>query len=565
MRAVYANCFGAPRGDLLISSEPSVGGDVVADALIDPDLAQAVNERMWALGATWHDHPAVDVAGVEAVQTILLPAARGVLELQAALAGGGFDELTVVAPLDGDPGYRRYEQVCADAAAAAGRAQGLAVTPVQARDPRNAALADKYAAVRSVDYLAPPPRGVQAMRRAAAAVLNAAARRRPREPRVLALQYGSIGAYARRAAAAGGPPQVRGRVEPGDLRVMLRAREPAFVMPRRHGAAAPVRPGDPAERFVVEGVDLAPVVLPHLTALADRYADWMHGRPERIRRALRRRAVGAVLVPFDAVPEARLLVRAAQAEGVPTVVLNDGWKGDDHQVEGLTADVPLALSASMARTYLSRRRHGPPAVVTGDPRSDALAARPAPARAPDAARPRSILVGSFTFSPVDLNCRRGDGERFLAEVLDGIAASRAAGARVIVKLHPADRAAIYAPLLARHPGVELVASGDVTHMLAGSDVYITTYSTSLLHAALAGIPFAYYRVNPQRLHAPFSGDPVMERRTAASPAELAALLDDPARLGEPVPAAWAEDYLGPRDGRCTERVAAAVRAAAAPR
>jgi hypothetical protein len=53
----------------------------------------------------------------------------------------------------------------------------------------------------------------------------------------------------------------------------------------------------------------------------------------------------------------------------------------------------------------------------------------------------------------------------------------------------------------------------------------------------------------------------MDARTAASPGELAARLDDPAfsDLGDEAAArAWVERHLGPRDGRSGERVAAAL-------
>ncbi len=126
-----------------------------------------------------------------------------------------------------------------------------------------------------------------------------------------------------------------------------------------------------------------------------------------------------------------------------------------------------------------------------------------------------------------------------------------------VKLHPADAPEAYGGIVARHPAldVELVSTGDVVERIPGSVVYITTYSTSLLHAAIAGEPFVYYRVNAQRLHPPFSDDGVLERRTASSAAELTARLDELAGGGPgPVPAEWVERYIGPRDGRNTRRV-----------
>src|SRR5204862_2659861 len=127
------------------------------------------------------------------------------------------------------------------------------------------------------------------------------------------------------------------------------------------------------------------------------------------------------------------------------------------------------------------------------------------------------------FSPVDINCRRSDPESFLDQVLDGIRQSAAAGARVTVKLHPADEAEHYREVLAAHSGlsVELVSSGDVAAMFGAADVYVTGPSTSLLEAVAAGTPIIFYQVNSQKLHPPYRDDPFIAARTASSPGDLA--------------------------------------------
>jgi len=244
-------------------------------------------------------------------------------------------------------------------------------------------------------------------------------------------------------------------------------------------------------------------------------------------------------------------------------VINDGWKGDEHQQDGIAADRALAWSESIARNYYGSRRQGPTTRVTGNPRSDETHRRPRPAPTPGGSL-RRLLVGSLTFSPSDLNCRRSDPERFLGEVLEGIAASRRArGAHVLIKLHPADRLESYTSVLGRFAGLELetTRTGDVLDLFSAADAYVTTYSTSLLEAAAVGLPVVYYRVNEQRLHPPFSNDQLMAARTASSPQELAALLDDAGRLelpgGETV-TSWLQEHLGPADGRCSERVAEAL-------
>jgi hypothetical protein len=95
-------------------------------------------------------------------------------------------------------------------------------------------------------------------------------------------------------------------------------------------------------------------------------------------------------------------------------------------------------------------------------------------------------------------------------------------------------------------------------MFTGFDVYVAPYSSSLLEALAVGLPVVYYRVNAQRLGPPFDGDPWLEGRTASSPSHLAALLRDRQRMDDMPPPGWLERYLGPRDGRAAERIAAAI-------
>jgi hypothetical protein len=163
---------------------------------------------------------------------------------------------------------------------------------------------------------------------------------------------------------------------------------------------------------------------------------------------------------------------------------------------------------------------------------------------------------------MDLNCRRSDPETFLESVLEGIRRSTLKDARVTLKLHPADELAHYSEILARFNDLapDVIVNGDVTTLYDRADLYITTYSTSLIEAAAAGLPVIYYRVNPQRLHPPFSGDPFIEQRTAASPGELSAILDDAPTgfASKEERLDWAERYLGPLDGRSVERILSAV-------
>jgi hypothetical protein len=360
---------------------------------------------------------------------------------------------------------------------------------------------------------------------------------------LMILEYNPTRAFARTYAAR--HPRLRvvhHNLPRGDLLSAIAAGDRVGVPARPPGAPTAYAFSRTVE---VDGIDLWPIVGETLLSIAGRHAAYLEHAVPAYRRQLERWDTRAVVVPFDTPPEARTLVRVAQSLGIPTFVLSDGFKADDFTVEGASADVALCWSESMAEHYFSRwpqRR----TIVTGNPKAERqLEHRVAP-RTPA----QRILVGSFTFSPVDLNCRRSDPERFVDEIVEGIRTALPSAA-ITLKLHPADEPAHYA----RHD-VSIVASGDVVDMLGEHDVYITTYSTSLIEAAAIGLPVIYYRVNPQRLHPPFSGDPFLEARTAGTPGELAALLASPPSAGTDV-RAWSERYLGPASG-ASERVADAI-------
>jgi hypothetical protein len=510
-----------------------------------------------------------------------MPVGRGVLEAETVLAAGHAPTAVVLATPDaGTPEYRRYERLQGEAFAATVQALSpvqVAVTRVDVADARNAPLVTKYSIVR--DYPALPRDEVRSDRLHAvlASAINAAARLRDtgrRRRRALIMEYRPTQGFARLRSPREVPAVLQG-FPLAAVGSILRAGDRAMHIPpgatgvrdaaieRALAAFVAGHAEELRTTLAFDGRDLWPLVEADLLALTAEYADWLRGAAPTIARTLRTGRVGSVLVPFDTPPFPRLIVRTAQARGIPTFVLNDGWKGDDFGQQGMTADVALASSENVLRNYFRRHPNADRAILTGDPRSDAEHAPVLPA-APHAA-PRRILLGSFTFSPIDLNCRRSDPERFLEVALEAIAASPATrGAQVVFKLHPADRADAYDAIVARHPdvAVEVVSAGDVTALFADADVYITTYSTSLLQAAGVGLPCLYLAVNEQRLHAPFApDDPFLGPRTAHDAAELAALLGSPAARTVPDATereAWLRDVVGPDDGRCTARVAAAV-------
>lgn len=604
MKATYANCFvpdldaGHRPDRVLLTEERSVadraGCDaILVDRLIDADHAQRANVALWKLAFGWasvggpdltvvEGVSAADLGGAEAGVGILLPAARGALGMLAAIDDGArFDELeTVVAATDARV-YSRTEAVQAAAAAAAARMRFGSDTVVTSRRvdlPDNEQFVQKYVRTRDVEPLAPAEPLVTRLARPltiASANLAASIRRTARERTLLVYEYNPTQAFAEQFAADTGRSWrlVRHRTSRAALGPTVRGgdrlsaplpyprseRVPAFASALRANLDA--RGAALEQAFTVDGVSLWPIVGPHLIDLTERYAAFAATAAPAARSRLRRYGVDAVLVPFDTPPEARVLVRVAQSMGIPTHVLNDGYKGDDFSPEGMSADVALSWSTSIARHYYGRRADRR-TVVTGNPRAD----RPRRGSGTAQATSRTgVLVGSFTFSAVDINCRRSDPEAFLEVVLSGIAASAwAREERVTLKLHPADNPDHYRTLLERfrHLDVTVVTSGDVVDLFASHKVYVTTFSTSLLEAVRGDTPIAYVRANEQFIHPPFSDDAVLAARTANDASELTALLDappdSPGVAREIDTAAWLEEYLGPADGLSSHRIAAAI-------
>jgi hypothetical protein len=609
VRLTYANCLlgGADDCDVLLTDEVSVAEAAPAgvrvlltDTLYEPDEAQALNVEIFRAAFDWFRTTgidptrvdgisAADLASIEITCTLLMPAARGWLGTAAALAPDGPlrgetpESITICAPEPASPEARRYraiEGLQCDGAEAAVRARFGDSVAIARRDgePVSGLLEQKYAQTRDWTWLVPQTRAEHLGQAVPAGIINAiaAARGRRGAESLLVYEYNPTNAFAEQygAATEGRLRLARCRTPRRDLPQIIRRADRLVVPPRAVAATATgddhlsalacyIREHDDAyrERFRLRGVDFWPLIRERLLEVVSGYEAFVTGAAPSWRARLRRDRVRAVVVPFDTPPEARLLMSVAQAEEIPTFLVNDGFKADDFSMDGMTIDHVLAWSRALAENYYSRRV-GTPAVVTGNPKADAQRAVRSHRIAP--ATVRQILVGSFTFSPVDLNCRRSDSESFLRGVLGGIRESRLArGAAVRLKLHPADRPDYYRAVFGAIPEVpvQIITQGDVVGEFDTADIYITTYSTSLLEAVARDLPVIYYRVNPQRLHAPFADDPFLEARTAHSAQELAALLDDPGLrepLGPAVRDAWVQRYLGATDGRSTERIADAI-------
>jgi len=589
-RVVHANCFpgACPHADALVTDEVLVANAaqpgleiITAEAGIDEELAHATSVTMSKAAFEWFragddEDPsyvsgvsAGDLAGIEALLTVLVPAARGALAMAAALDRGLQPASLVSVVPSGTGRYAHQETLAADAAVAVARARlgrSLTVERRISHDPRNAWLLEKYARARDSDLLAPTDGRRHVQRAIALAALNAQGRLRRRgRPALMVVEYNPSREFAREYGARRHRSWrlVRWPANPRDLVAVARAGDEAFVLAtpdvqkhpplgveRRLRARADELNGSALR---IGDIDLWPIVRDPLLALVERHARYASALADHLRVELQRRGVRAVLVPFDGPAYARLIVRVAQAMGIPTFVINDGFKADDIQQEGMAADVALAWSEVIRDGYFSRRPDG--AVVTGNPRAVRLCDLRRLRR-----EPPHVLVGAHAFSPVDLNCHRSDAERFLEQVLGGVArAGDRVSREVIVKFNGVDARDYHDEGLAGHPELQLDARihGDVVDLFEQCDIYVSSYSTSLIEAAAVGLPIIYYRINSQRMGPPFTGDEFLARRTASTPDQLAALLADRQTYVDSPPAGWVERYLGPMGGS-VDRILAAI-------
>ena len=594
LRALYTNCFlpASIQADVVLTDERAVADAVRAERgipvlcpeeVVAPGAAHAQSIEMWRLAYSWfragNEDDSVtagisagDLAGLESALTVIGPVTRATLSMTAIL-DTGFEPTTLVsvtpAETPGGARYERLEHLAAEAVIGATldrRGSKVTIEHHRSSDPRNAALRDKYARTRDPAVLLTRDAS-RAWRETLVRGANLVAHvRRRRSRSLLVVEYNPTLAFSRgyTASPVGRRRLVRFINDPREIPPAVWAGDLVAPVPR----ASRRRPRESVARrlqargddlagsaFSVAGVSLWRLMRPRLLGLVYDYADFAAAQAPRLRRQLARWNVEAVLVPYDNNPPVRLLVRVAQSLDIPTFVLNDGYKAEEIQLEGMSTDVALPWSTAIRDNYFVR--HPGRVIVTGNPKLASIAT--ATWRGLDRPRPR-VLVGSFTFSAIDFNCRRSDPERFLDGILEGIAmALPAVSSEVIVKLHPADEPAHYGEIVRRYPQlrVDLRTRGDVLELFDQCDIYVTTYSTSLLEAALS-IPVVYYRVNEQRLGPPFDGDDYLGARTATTPPDLANLLRDRETLATRPPADWVERYLGPEGA--TERISDAIEA-----
>jgi hypothetical protein len=304
----------------------------------------------------------------------------------------------------------------------------------------------------------------------------------------------------------------------------------------------------------------------------------------------------AVVAPSDTFFWIRAPIEAVQRLGIPFVVLQkeatippawmDAPAREWGEISPFIADYMLVSSEHHRRFWINSGVDPSIVVVTGQPRFDVYA-RGGQRRSSGERRPAVLFLTYDVNAYLPVIDRTGlapwrrlrvDTEGTLVEL------ARRDEIELLVKAHPqpAEDQSAHLAELATLPGVRILdPHGDVRRHIVDADVVVGFQSTALLESLASGTPTVYtWWTEPALAHAndliPFHKEPDA-LAVATSPAELEAaverLVAEPPRPPSAAAMRLVEQYLGPVDGRASERcwtelerlVAAAARAPAEAR
>lgn len=201
----------------------------------------------------------------------------------------------------------------------------------------------------------------------------------------------------------------------------------------------------------------------------------------------------------------RLIIKLCQKHKIDNAVIMNGWLGDEFQQEAKTATTTLCYGESYIKNYFKDKKN---VIITGNPLFDKVYKKR------NFVKPnfpsQQIMVSSFSFSPVDINCHYSDNEKFLLdtfEVLNELKNEQNLKFETVLKLHPADPPEFYKWFLEKNgfSEIRIINSGDFQKLVSEFDLLIINYSTGLLETALMGIPVVFYHHNNQIFFEPFNG------------------------------------------------------------
>ncbi len=308
------------------------------------------------------------------------------------------------------------------------------------------------------------------------------------------------------------------------------------------------------------GTPLLPALRPALDDVFSTRLEPLAWAAAETGRLLSEEPPAVVLLPYDAPPYQRVLADLARARGVPTALLLHGITFDaDYPFVERHCDELFVWGPEQVTDY-ARARLPRAARAVGNPGFDRHAGRATPPAGPvrrvvvlPRAKWGDILLGSSDFEP----------QRYALGVARAL--HEAGDFEIVFRPHPAESPEYYEELFRGSGGKVRVdhasAFGDV---LAGADLVIGTYSTTLLEVMLLGKPLLCVNFTAGlEFAAPFDGRWGVDvvRTPEELSRRLARLVKDPAGESAALTAPYGKilaAYAGPSDGRAGGRVLAAL-------
>jgi hypothetical protein len=266
-----------------------------------------------------------------------------------------------------------------------------------------------------------------------------------------------------------------------------------------------------------------------LRCLSDRAAASI-ALAELLERALARHKLDAVLVPFDHEPVAKVLVRTAQAHGVPVLALQHGYEPLKRFAPGEFSDALGQWSrwdlAALPPEQRARAR------VVGNPSRGTIRSPSSPQSVP----PHAVVLIENRWRFSALMDQRVSALH-LAAALEGLRQSRHDW-RITVRPHPSDDVAEFRALAAELgvTRMDIETKTPMLDLLSSAQVCVGALSTAALQTALTGTRLVMLMPQPFDCVPPLDGSGQVMYATNAS--ELCQAVD--AAMDAPQPPGRAE-------------------------
>ncbi|WP_295127419.1 hypothetical protein [uncultured Chitinophaga sp.] len=257
--------------------------------------------------------------------------------------------------------------------------------------------------------------------------------------------------------------------------------------------------------------------------------------------------------------ENRLIMNYCKQHKIPVFMVINGLLIHNFEKEGRDCDWVNGYSQTMKDDYF----YGAENVwCLGDPRMDHYAVQ----------SPRNvnrntpnITIGAAGYSPVDLNSYLAYEFEFIHGILTACRLLKQEGRAftITLKIRANNYSGHYKTFVDEYFGdlsVQVIQHTPFQEVILKADVYISFFSQTIFEATALRIPAIYYKNDTQVLNRPF--DQQSELVTVSTPEELAgalhAFFEADERFDLLMDRQVLEKYIGPMDGRNTDRNIAAI-------